>query len=410
MMYSPVNYRYRVFHRIPVVILLLSNALFAQYGRFSIAEEPTAPRSAAMGSAGTALAGSGFGCYNPASPAFAPLPFLSFEYGSQPGDLLKSLVETAWMFPSWFAGASLRVHTTDFIITNEQSDGPTGPISSNQVLQAAVTGGFIYGRLAAGNSLNFFQERIGDQTYHALTWCPGVLFQVIPNSLTVGASLLHYLRLDTTGSRWYKTPAAWYQTARGLPRYARAGIAWSDTLRRWTLPFTAVCDLVYSDVYERFMVPLGAEVWVLPSLAVRAGVHINHPTEIAHFGVGLRWSSLEFDFDYGIAQLVSGAETKWLFGLTYSLHMKKQETTPQPLSEPKLLHPAKKDSTALPVLQKATPAAAEPVIPVPQTPPAADSANNPSSKPDTTGSVRPDSLLNVPARAVPAEDSVSSKK
>ena len=389
------------FSKIAVVTLLLSNALFAQFGRFSIAEEPTGARTASMGSAGTALAGGGFGCYNPASPAFATVPFLTVEYGSQPDDLSKSLIETAWMFRKWFAGASLRVHTTDYIVTTEQSEGPEGPVSSNQVMQAAIAGGYICGRLAAGSSLNFFQERIGDQTYHALTWSPGILFQLIPNSLTVGASLLHYLRLDTTGSRWYRTPAAWYQTARGLPRYARAGIAWSDTLRRWTLPYTAACDVVYSDVYERFMVPIGAEVWLLPSIAARAGVHLHHPTEIAHFGVGLRWSSLAFDFDYGIAKLVSGAdlETKWLFGLTYSLNAKKQETAlRRPVSEPKPIPlPALHDSTVLPA--------------VPETPPvAADSANTSSLKPDTTGSVRPDSLLDVPAHTVSPEDSVSSKK
>jgi hypothetical protein len=389
------------FSKTAVVTLLLSNALFAQFGRFSIAEEPTGPRIASMGSAGTALAGGGFGCYNPASPAFAAMPFLTVEYGGQPDNLSKSLIETAWMFRKWFAGASLRVHTTDYIVTTEQSAGPEGPVSSNQVLQAAIAGGYICGRLAAGSSLVFFQERIGDQTFHALTWSPGVLFQLVPNSLTVGASLQHYLRLDTAGKKWYKTPAAWYQTAKGLPRYARAGIAWNDTLRRWTLPYTAACDVVYSDVYERFMVPVGAEVWLLPSIAVRAGLRLNHPTERAHFGIGLRWSSLAFDFDYGIAQLVSGAdlETKWLFGLTYSLNAKKQETAPRrTVSEPMPIPPpAQRDSTVLPI--------------VPGTPPAAsDSANAPSVKPDTTGSVRPDSLQNVPARTVPEEDSVSSKK
>lgn len=388
------------FLKTAVITLLLSNALFAQFGRFSIAEEPTGPRIAAMGSAGTALAGGGFGCYNPASPAFSTVPFLTVEYGSQPDDLSKSLIETAWMFRQWFAGASLSVHTTDFTVTTEQSEGPAGPVSSNQVMQVTVAGGYRYGRCAAGSSLNFFQERIGDQTYHALTWSPGILFQLLPNSLTVGASLLHYMRLDTTGSRWYKTPAAWYQTAKGLPRYVRAGVAWTDTLRRWTLPFTAACDVVYSDVYERVMVPMGAELWVLPSIAARAGINLNHPSEIAHFGVGLRWSSIEFDFDYGLTQPPvpdADLETKWLFGLTYSLYAKKQETAlRRTVSEPKPLPPAKKDSTVLPSVPEAKPQTVDSTKAVPDT----SSVRSDSSSND----IRSQTIN--PAVAVPPKDTL----
>jgi len=362
------------FSKITFVVLLLNSVLFAEYyGYFQIAEVPTNPRISAMGSAGTALSGGGFSSYNPASPAFAEVPFLSLEYGSQPGDFSKSKIETSWMFPRWFAGASLVVHTTDWQMANEQG---VGGMSSYQSLLATLTGGYIWGRFAAGSSINFLQERIGDQAWHAFTYSPGILFQLVPNSITIGASLSHYLRFDTTGSPWYKTPMVWYRSAKGFPRYARAGIAWCDTVERWTLPFTAVCDFVYSDVYEKFMVPLGAEVWVLPSLAARAGLYINHPTEIAHFGVGIRLNFIEFDFDYGISQLISDAtpEAKWMFGLTYLLQKKK----------PKAI-----DSTNI------TPKASEPAKVAPPLQPATDSARIHevhASKPDTSAKTGRDTL------------------
>jgi hypothetical protein len=402
--------------------MVLNGTLFAQYyGYFQMSEEPTTPRIAAMGSAGTALSGGGFGCYNPASPAFAEAPFLSIEYGSQPGDLSKSKIETAWMFSRWFVGASLLVHTNDFNVTTERTDETTmnAASSSDQSMLATVTGGYVWGRFAAGSSINFLQERIGDQAWHAFTYCPGIQFQLVPNSITIGASMLHYLRIDTTGSPWYKTPAVWYRSARGFPRYARAGIAWRDTVRRWALPFTAACDFVYSDVYERFMVPLGVEAWILPSIAARAGVNINHPSEIVHFGVGIRWSSvevgsLEFDFDYGLSQPVSSAdlETKWMFGLTYSIYKKKKQTA-APSAVPRKPMPLQietDDSTAA-----ARPKPPEPVIIVPVLPSVADSAKSHASKPDTASKklpepapVVPDSLTKGSIKAAPIRPDSSS--
>jgi hypothetical protein len=364
-----------MFLKVILTIALISSALFAEYyGLFQIGEVPTTPRVSAMGGAGTALAGGGFGLYNPASPAFADAPFLSCEFGREPGELSKARIESSWMFPRWFAGGSLQVRSADFFTTSEQTDETTmyrAP-SSNQAMQATITGGYIIGRLAASSSINFFQERIGDQSWHAFTWCPGVLFELVPNSITIGASLSHYLRVDTTGRPWYTTPVAWYRSARGFPRYARAGVAWRDTVRRWTMPFTAACDFVYSDVYQRLMTPLGAEVWVLPSLAARAGVCINHPADIVHFGVGIQLQNMRFDFDYGISHAVSDVEAKWLFGLTYSLKKKKggREVPAAAAALPKVPEPVKQvplpepvvDSTRLPVSENDT-MAVSPIVP-----------------------------------------------
>jgi hypothetical protein len=328
------------------LIMISGRTLFADFGTFQIAEEPTGPRSAAMGSAGTAVPGGNFGFYNPASPAFAQAPFLAVEYGGEPGDLSKSKIETAWMFSKWFAGASLQVRSIDWQMANEQ--GP-GAMSSNQAVLATINGGFILGRFASGHSINLINERIGNRNYRVFTYCPGLMYRLLPDKLTIGASLLHYLRVDTVGGAWYKAPSVWYRSARGyLPRYARAGISWSDTLHDWSLPFTAACDVVYSDIYERLMVPLGVEAWVLPYLAARAGIRINHRADIVHFGIGIRWNSLEFDFDYGSSKPpVSGAdiETKWLFGLTYSLHNPAKGPLPKPAPGKSAATPAVPDTS-----------------------------------------------------------------
>ena len=384
---------------------LTSSTLFAEYGNFLIAEEPTGPRISAMGGAGTALAGGSFGSYNPASPAFAPAPFVGVEYGTQPGGLSKSGLETAWMFPHWFVGASLHAQTTDFPLTDQRSDPAIAPfqLSSNQALQATITGGFVVGRFASGYSLDYFQENIADYAHHALTFCPGVMYRLVPDKISVGASLLHYLWLDTVQGPWYKAPRDWYELARGvMPRYARAGVAWSDTLRQATLPFTVATDIVYSDIYERVMVPVGVEAWVLPYLAARAGVRINHPTEIAHFGVGVRMSSLAFDFDYGISRLVEKGETeaKWLCGLTYALHTTKP-VTGEPPAPPKASAEKQTPVAPVPVAPPAVESVKQAAPPVP----AADSAQR-SPAVDTTGSpaaspvVHPDSVSLVP-KALP---------
>jgi hypothetical protein len=363
----------KIFLKAITIIVLASGTLFAESGFFQIAEVPVTARNSAMGGTGAALSGGGFGVYNPASPAFAEAPFLTFEFGREPGELSKARIETSWMFPKWFTGVSLQVRSTGFYITDEQTDETTigSAPSFNQSVQGTVTGGYVFGRCAAGGSINFFQERIGDQAWQAFTFSPGVVFELVPNSVTLGASLSHYLRVDTAGSPWYKTPVTWYRSARNnaFPRYARGGVAWRDTLWRWSMPFTAACDFVYSDVYERLMTPVGAEVWVLPSIAARAGVCINHPADIVHFGVGFRFQNMRFDFDYGVFQAVSDAEAKWQFGLTYLL---KKNKVPAP-------SPIKKEP--------AVPGAPEPVKAVPPSAPTSvppkDSLLLPSDVQDT---------------------------
>jgi hypothetical protein len=365
----------RMIAMVAVVCFLTKSNLFADYGYFVIAEEPCSPRISAMGGAGTALPGGAFACYNPAAPAFATAPYLSLEYGKLPGDMGKSLIETAWMFPKWFAGGSLRVHSTDWTMTNEQYDPDVHPgaTASDQSLQVTVTGGFTIGRFASGHALNFFQERIGNYALHALTYSPGVMYQVMPGRLTVGASAQHYFRIDTSESPWYRTPKAWYSYARGLlPRYVRSGAAWTDTLSKTATPYTVAADIVYADAYDRVMVPFGVEVWLLPYLAARAGMRFNHPTDLAHFGVGLRFSNLNIDLDYGLQRLTSSSttESKWLLGFSYALGRSAAAapvgpgavTAPAGASQPALPAPAR---PALPVVAPEKSVAADTVKPAP---------------------------------------------
>jgi hypothetical protein len=145
---------------------------------------------------------------------------------------------------------------------------------------------------------------------------------------------------------------------------------------------------------------------VLPSIAARAGVNINHPSEIVHFGVGIRWSSfevgsIEFDFDYGLTQAVSSAdlETKWMFGLTYSIFKKKKQAVPPAAvpGKPMPLQIKVGDSTAI-----ARPKAPEPVIIVPLLPSVTDSSKSPVSKPDAASKIGPE-----PAPAAAAPDSLA---
>ncbi|MBN1131362.1 MAG: hypothetical protein JXA71_20415 [Chitinispirillaceae bacterium] len=290
----------------------------AEFPHFFFAEEPVNVRASSMGGVGAALDGGGFSHYNPASMALAGSPFVAVEYGQQGGGLSKSLIETAWMFPSWFAGASFPVQSTDWQTGTEQG---VGAMSTNQMFGPTVAGGYQRERFATGHAFSWLSERIGDYTINAVTYSTGVTYRIIPGSLVAGASLVHYLRFDSARTPWTRAPRGWYRDAVGLPRMVRGGIAWTDTLVSG-VPSTVAADLLYRDFDDRLVMPTGVEVWVLPSIAARAGKRLFDPRgDLLHAGCGIRWRSLAFDFDYGFSRPVKGAtlEPKWLFGLTYSI-------------------------------------------------------------------------------------------
>ena len=356
------------------VAVLLSFAL-NMYGeenpRFFFAEEPVGPRTTAMGCVGAAIDGGGFSFYNPASIAFADAPFIGMEFGRQGGGLSKSLIQTAWMFPSWFVGAVMPVQSNDWQIGTEQG---VGAMSSNQMFGPTIAGGYRYGPFATGHAIIVLNERIGEYAMHAITYSTGVTYRIIPGSLTAGASAYHFFRFDTLRTPWTKIPRGWYRSAKGLPRMIRVGVAWNDTLFS-ECACTFAADLCYRDMSDRLMVPVGAEVWILPWIAARAGKRFNHPGDLLHAGCGIRWSSLAFDFDYSFDKPpVPGAdlEPKWLFGLTYSL---KSSTATQPEEHQKPHGEAKQvpipaEKPVVPLLSPSAvqdssqnPVAAEPVVP-----------------------------------------------
>jgi hypothetical protein len=343
-----------------------------EYGHFFFAEEPVNARNTAMGCAGAALDGGGFSFYNPASIALTPSPFIGIEYGIQGGGLSKSLIKTAWMFPSWFVGAALPVQSNDWQIGTEQG---MGAMSSNQMFGPTIAGGYRRGPFATGHAIALLSERIGDFTMHAVTYSTGVTYRIIPGALTAGASAYHYLRLDTLKTPWTKIPRGWRQSAKGLPRMIRAGVAWNDTLFS-DLPCTFTADLLYRDISDRLMVPVGAEVWMLPWIAARAGKRFNHPTDVLHVGCGIRWSSLAADFDYSFDQPPApGAdlEPKWLFGLTYSLKnpvAAKQADHRKPVAD---IKPAAVKQAPIP--------AEKPPAPVQPSPATKDSVQKPDTEP-----------------------------
>ncbi|MBN2035176.1 MAG: hypothetical protein JW768_00405 [Chitinispirillaceae bacterium] len=368
-----------------MALLCAAGLLNAELPWFYFLEEPVHPRASAMGGAGTALCGGGFNVYNPASSALAELPFVGIEYGQQPDGLKKAMLETAWMFPSWFAGASFLMHSVDF--QTSTFDGKLGTMSSGQEFGPAITAGYRYGPFASGHTVTLASERIADYSMRVMTYSTGAVYEIFPGALVAGASLMHYLRLDTLRRPLSKAPRAWYRSAIGLPRMARLGIAWSDTLAG-EIPFTVALDGVYRDIDSRVMVPIGAEFQLLPSLAVRMGKPFYHQTEILHAGCGIRWLSMGFDFDYGLSRLVKGGplEQKWLFGLTYSLTVPRtSEAEPKPL-------PVKRVEQKPPVpADTATSTAAKPVAQQ-RKQPKPDSANV-LTQPDRSAAVIDSSAL-----------------
>jgi hypothetical protein len=371
-----------------------------EYPHFFFAEEPVNPRNTAMGCTGAALDGGGFSFYNPASIAFAKSPFIGMEFGQQGGGLSKSLIETAWMFQSWFVGAVMPVQSTDWQIANEQD---MGAMSSNQMFGPTIAGGYHYGPFATGHAIMLLNERIGDYAIHAVTYSTGVIYRIIPGSLAAGASAYHYLRFDPFRSSRTGIPRGWYQSAKGLPRMVRAGVAWSDTVIE--IPYTVAADIVFRDVVSddpdykdstrRFMAPIGIEAWILPWIAARIGKRFNHPGDLLHIGCGLRWSSLAFNFDYALDRPPApGAdlEPKWLFGLTYSLKSPVAAKEAEHQRSSTDIKPAEVKQAPIPV--------EKPPVPVQPSPATQDSVQ----KPDTEPAVLPTAPTDTAAGPGPLQE------
>ncbi len=332
--------KYRLY---TIVVLFLIPSLYASdhavgdaanFG-FQLLEEPLNPKFIAMGSAGTAVGGNGFAYYNPALPYILDRTYLSFEYGQYPKADLKHLnLEVSFRIRKLFFGISLHSETIDKIF-------PVGPFgnlpyynapSSAQLTNMSLNIGFTqWDNLAFAVCLNATQDRIFDEYAYALSFSAGTIYNPIPKHLYLGLSILNVGSstpmegmdsLDTFGKGEY------------LPLNSRFGISWIDTLKGF--PYTITMDIVYRNVYEkskpfkrniqdRFSIPVGFEVKVLPSLAIRVGKRFNFQSEILNLGIGLNSKNLAIDASFIIPKLVNDNELKWLTCITYLIDSKRKK-------------------------------------------------------------------------------------
>jgi len=279
------------------------------YG-FLMLEEPLNARNISMGSTGTALGGSGFRYYNPASPFFSAHPYTSIEFGQMPGGVNKGGFESALIFPQWFTALGFYSSGVDFETRDERGFGST---ASSSTTTGSLGGGFIRERLAVGISVLMVQDRIWIyDTYNAFTLSGGLGYKLFDGKLNLGAAGFHGI---AKSNGFGDSASVWHDGL--VPRFARAGAAWMDTVK--TFPFTITTDVVYRDENATVSVPVGAEVWILPSIALRIGKRIGWESEIFSIGLGLNIDKLSFDAAFVPSVLVDDYELKWSMGLRYDM-------------------------------------------------------------------------------------------
>ncbi|MDR0305619.1 MAG: hypothetical protein LBI42_02155 [Chitinispirillales bacterium] len=288
------------------------------YG-FLMLEEPLSAKSIAMGGAGTALAGAGFRYYNPVQPFFSSASYVSVEFGRMPGGVNKGGVESALIFPSWYSALGFHSSSLDFETRDERGFGSS---ASSNTTMGSLSGGLIRGRLAVGVSVNSVQDRIWvSSTYSAISMSAGLGYKLFDGKLNLGAAGFHGVAKSTgfggNDSTWHNGK---------VPRFARAGGAWMDTVK--SFPFTIAADMVYRDENGTISVPVGAEVRVLPSVALRIGKRFGWETEIMSLGIGFNIDKVAFDAAFVPSVLVDDYELKWNMGLTYNLGGKRKERAP----------------------------------------------------------------------------------
>ena len=290
---------------------------------FQFLEDPVVPRLIAMGGAGASFGGGGFSFVNPAQPLLAEEPYISIGYAPMPGDLDAPFFETAWFFPGFFAGVYASNHSISGIVpTTEQ--GPNYQVDpfSYSFSLVSLDVGYKRDRVALALTVNGMQERIETSTRYGVSVSVGALYRVIPGKLTAGLALFNE---GTATAFTYNVNEQGQREP--LPRSARLGIAYSDTLK--TFPVNVACDVVYRDVGDkvqaaknivpRITAPVGIEVWPTSYVAVRLGKRINFETEVINFGAGLRFQPLTFDMAFVVSQLKDDVEVKPMFGLTYAI-------------------------------------------------------------------------------------------
>jgi hypothetical protein len=282
---------------------------------FQLLEEPVNPVLLGMGSAGAGMPSRGFAYYNPALPALQPAPYFTVEFGGYPaGDLRTPLFETAWPFDKFFFGLSIFTAAVDDIhIVDPFGDVVADAYFSWQTTDIALSLGLkradVFG---AGLCVSGIQERIHEYEAYALSVSAGVIYSPIARKLTLGFSAFH---LGTTTSMG-DTTLDWGEGAR-LPKSARFGISWIDTIK--TIGYAVAADVVFRNADKRVMVPVGLEINPFKQVFLRAGKRINHDTELFNLGCGVDIAPLSCDASFVIPRLVEDTELKWRVGITYTL-------------------------------------------------------------------------------------------
>lgn len=294
-----------------LALLLIRNTLAAE-AYYGFIEEPINSRASAMGSAGTALSnGGGFSFFNPALPSLSR-PYVSLEFGKLFEDLGRGQVELSTNFSRWFLGGSFQSQSIEFPYADER--GPKDAYGSEQGLMATVSVGIKRDRLALGLAVNGIHERIANDYSYGLTGSAGAIYTMIPEKLVSGVAILHFSGRNTG---FIDTLDDHFRHDK-LPMSARAGVSWTDSIKE-KIPYTVSTDIAYSFNYEKLMVPIGLEAWVLPVLALRLGKRINHPTDVMTMGIGLKLANLNYDVAFVPIRHERDLEMKWTMGLTYEL-------------------------------------------------------------------------------------------
>jgi len=281
------------------------------YG-FLMLEEPTTPKNIAMGSVGTALGGAGFRYYNPVTPFFTETSYVTAEFGQNGGGLNMGGFESALVFPEWFSAVSFHTSSVDFETRDERGFGVE---ATSTTTVGAVGAGYIRDNLSAGASLNVVEDRIWVEAhYTAFALSAGLGYKMLDKKLNLGAAGFY----GVGWSRGYGDSASASVWQKGqIPKFARAGAAWIDTLK--SFPYTAAADVVYTDEDKTFTVPVGISVHVLPVIDLRVGKRIGWESEVMSLGIGLNIDRIAFDAAFVPSVLVSDYEIKWSMALTYKL-------------------------------------------------------------------------------------------
>src|SRR5262249_9164687 len=141
-------------------------------------------------------------------------------------------------------------------------------------------GGFRKSNYSFGITLNGVQEKIANYTSYGLMGSAGAVFNIIPDKLYGGLAVFNFGRnssfLDSTRSLQNDN----------LPLTFRGGLSWNDKFKT-KYPYTIAVDMVYSKNYQKLMVPVGVEFWVLPALALRIGKRFNFDSDLLSLGAGL---------------------------------------------------------------------------------------------------------------------------